>query len=49
MGFKNEHVHGKKDVARINERKARGRVMTVLEQMNDDSDTAREEPFPMPK
>jgi len=25
MGFKNEHVHGKKDVARINERKARGR------------------------
>jgi hypothetical protein len=25
MGFKNEHVHGKKDVARINERNARGR------------------------
>jgi hypothetical protein len=25
MGFKNEHVHEKKDVARINERKARGR------------------------
>ena len=25
MGFKNEHVHAKKDVARINERKARGR------------------------
>jgi hypothetical protein len=25
MGFKNEHVHGKKDVTRINERKARGR------------------------
>src|SRR5262245_4621076 len=24
MGFKNEHVHGKKDVARINGRNARG-------------------------
>src|SRR5262245_36725754 len=30
MGLKNKHVHGKKDVARINERNARGRRLLWL-------------------
>jgi len=29
MGLKNEHVHGKKDVARINERNAKGASASV--------------------